>query len=115
MVLVTMNVYDEWVDGDDGNLTEKIQQIDTTTKRINSFADECRDRRVDTDGEIAFFQGAAYDHLCRVIDVRRDDTPASAIPLPKVRSSTMTGCDCIGLYSVAANWGETGSCLTDMA
>jgi RHS repeat-associated protein len=77
MVLVTANEYDGGADGGDGNLTEQTQRVDGSTARVTAFAYDWRDRQVDVDGEVDFFQRSHYDNLDRVVKVERYDTTAS--------------------------------------
>jgi RHS repeat-associated protein len=77
MVLVTANEYDGGQDAGDGNLTEQTQHVDGSTTRVKAFAYDWRDRQVDIDGEIDFFQRSHYDNLDRVVKVERYDTMAS--------------------------------------
>jgi len=48
--------------------------VDATTTRVTSFAYDWRNRQVDIDGEIDFFQRFYYDNLNRVIKVERLNT-----------------------------------------
>ena len=51
--------------------------MDATTTRVTSFAYDWRNRQVDIDGEIDFFQRSYYDNLNRVIKVERLNTTSS--------------------------------------
>lgn len=71
MIKVQSNVYDGGVVGGDGNLTQQTLIENATTERVTTFGYDFRNRRVWTDGEIAFYETRNYDNLDRVIRVSR--------------------------------------------
>lgn len=77
MVVVVSNVYDTGLEGGDGNLTKRTQHVDGSQVRITTFLYDWRNRLVDVDGELDFYQRSVYDNLNRVVEARRFDTSPS--------------------------------------
>jgi len=77
MVTVSENIYDNNVDGGNGNLTEVKQHVDATTVRSTKFTYDFRNRRTETDGELDYFEKTYYDNLNRVTKSERYDTTSS--------------------------------------
>jgi len=77
MVVITSHVYDNDESGLDGNLTQQTQHLSALEARITTFVYDWRNRQIDTDGEIDFFQRVTYDNLGRVIQTQQYDTTAA--------------------------------------
>jgi RHS repeat-associated protein len=77
MVVISENEYDSGQDGGDGNLTRRTLHVDATTVRVTRFAYDWRNRSIETDGEIDYFEKRTYDNLNRVIKTERYNTTAS--------------------------------------
>lgn len=74
MVLVSQLRYDNGVDGGDNNLTSQTLYVDSSNTRVTSFVYDWRNRRIEVDGEIDFFQKRYFDNLNRVIKIEQYDT-----------------------------------------
>jgi RHS repeat-associated protein len=77
MIQLNAMQYDDGDDQGDNNLTQQTQYVDATTTRVTSFAYDWRNRQVDVDGEIDYFQRSYYDNLNRVIKVEQLNTTSS--------------------------------------
>ena len=77
MVQVSQNQYDGGNDGGDNNLTQATAYVDGSTTRVTSFVYDWRNRRVDSDGEVDYFQRVAYDNLDRVVKSERYNTTSN--------------------------------------
>jgi len=77
MVQITGMAYDNGLDGGNGNLTQDTQYIDASNTRVTSYIYDFRDRRIETDGEIDYFQKVYYDNLDRIFKTERYDTTSS--------------------------------------
>ena len=96
MVQVSQNQFDGGADGGDNNLTQATAYVDGSTTRVTTFVYDWRNRRVDTDGEIDFFQRVTFDNLDRVVKGERYNTTSGGNLIGAVRNrSTTTGGGCI--------------------
>lgn len=77
MVQVTGHEYDGGSDGGDNNLTKQIQYTTSSDTRITLLTYDWRNRNIDTDGEINYFQRLYYDNLDRVTKTERYDTTSA--------------------------------------
>jgi RHS repeat-associated protein len=77
MKKVTALEYDGGVDGGDGNVTKQTQYVTASDTRVTTFTYDFRNRRLETDGEIDFFEKLTLDNLNRVTRVDRYDTSTS--------------------------------------
>ena len=77
MVIITSVQYDGGSDGGNNLVTQQTQHVDASTTRVTSFVYDWRNRRVDTNGELDFFQRDYYDNLNRMIKTERYDTSSS--------------------------------------
>jgi hypothetical protein len=115
MVLVTENQYDGGVAGGDNLLTSVTQHVDGSTTRVTSFGYDWRNRRIESDGEVDFFEQTFYDNLDRVIQVDRRDTDAES----NLIARNVTQYDDRGRvyqsvrYGVDPETGTVGNALTD--
>lgn len=80
MVQVNGREYDggpEEGDKGDGNLTKLTQWVDSSTTRVVLYDYDFRNRLINTDGEINYYQTTTYDNQDRVVEVNRYDTNTS--------------------------------------
>ncbi|MCG6154171.1 RHS repeat-associated core domain-containing protein [Rubinisphaera margarita] len=77
MVIITSNVYDDGQDGGDGNLTQEAQYADAINLRVTNYTYDFRNRRIEIDGEIDYFEQTIYDNLSRPVFSERYNTSTS--------------------------------------
>lgn len=77
MVVISESEYDQGQDGGDGNLTRRTLHVDATNVRVTRFAYDWRNRSIETDGEIDYFEKRTYDNLNRLIKTERYNTTAT--------------------------------------
>jgi RHS repeat-associated protein len=115
MKKITALEYDGGVDGGDGNVTQQTQYVTASDTRVTTFTYDFRDRRIETDGEIDFFEKLTLDNLDRVTRVDRYDTSASG----NLVGRSDTKYDARGRvwrtirYGVDPSTGTVGQSLTD--
>ncbi|QDU01709.1 tRNA3(Ser)-specific nuclease WapA precursor [Gimesia chilikensis] len=115
MVQVSGFEYDEGTAGGDNNLTQQTAYAAASDTRITSFTYDWRNRNVDTDGEIDFFQKFYYDNLDRVTKSERYDTTS----VGNLIARSETKFDDLGRvyqtvgYGVDPSTGTVGNSLTN--
>ena len=77
MVQVSQQQFDGGADGGDNNLTQVTQYVDGSTTRVTALVYDWRNRRVDTDGEVDYFERLTLDNLDRVTKQERYNTSSA--------------------------------------
>lgn len=115
MVQITGYQYDGGSAGGDGNLTDETQYVDGSTTRATHFDSDWRNRRVNTDGEVDFYEKRYYDNLDRLTKVERYDTSASGnlIARSETKYDDLSRVYQTIQYAVDPATGNVGNALTD--
>lgn len=115
MVQVTELEYDGGSDGGDNNLTKQTQYVTASDSRVTLFSYDWRNRRIESDGEVNYFQKLYYDNLEQITKTERYDT--SSVGNLIARSETLF--DDLGrvyqtiVYGVDPSTGTVGNSLVD--
>jgi hypothetical protein len=115
MLQVSAQVYDDGLDGGDGNLTQQTDYVSASVTRVTSYSYDFRNRRTATDGEEDFYEALTYDNLNRVTRTDRRNTTAGG----NLIARSETKFDNRGQvyqtlrYEVDPSTGTVGNSLTD--
>ena len=115
MVQVSGFEYDGGTSGGDNNLTKQTVYATASDIRITTFTYDWRNRNIDTDGEIDYFQRLYYDNWNHITKTERYNTTSAG----NLIARSATKYDDLGriyrtvVYGVNPSTGVVGNSLTD--
>ncbi|QGQ25646.1 hypothetical protein F1728_24495 [Gimesia benthica] len=115
MVQVTGFEYDGGIAGGDNNLTKQTEYATDSDTRITSFTYDWRNRNIDTDGEITYFQRLYYDNLNRITKAEQFDTTSAGnlVTRSENKYDDLSRIFQTIRYGIDSSTGTVGNSLTD--
>tara|TARA_R110002111_G_scaffold164386_3_gene230587 strand:+ start:42527 stop:48934 length:6408 start_codon:yes stop_codon:yes gene_type:complete len=115
MVQVTGLEYDSGNSGGNNNRTKQTQYATASDTRVTLLTYDWRNRNIDTDGEIDYFQRLYYDNLDRITKTERYDTTSAGnlIARSETKYDDLDRVYQTIQYGVDPSTGTVGNSLTD--
>jgi RHS repeat-associated protein len=71
MKLIDAKQFDQGSDGGDNNLNQLTQPVSGSTQRVTNYAYDWRNRQIEVEGELDYFEKTTYDNLNRAIQAEQ--------------------------------------------